>query len=440
MLRRGFKTEIRWLLLVIVVFGTIGFLNGHFLITLLIVFAAHTIWQYSRLYKLESWVNEARRVAPPEDELQGVCADIADDVNLMHNRHEKEKQRLETVVHRVQEMTTALNDGVILIDSRGNMEWWNRAAGELFNLQAVDLGQKVTNLIRFPRFVRYFESGKYSEPLDYTLPNKSGMHVEFVIHRFGQGERLIVIRDISRLTKLEQMRKDFVANVSHELRTPLTVLRGYLETLEDAGNIPPSWEKALKHMLSQTSRMTSLTNDLIALSKLETDEKEQGHNIIDLGQLIEVIAADARSLSGTKNHTISTNTPTGETAIYGRENELRSAISNLVFNAVNYTPDNGQILIQVEQDKMGTVISVSDNGEGIESRHISRLTERFYRVDASRSADSGGTGLGLAIVKHVLLRHNAELRIHSAVGRGSEFSCHFPPARTANQQNNIRRA
>ncbi len=433
MLRRGFKTEIRWLLIALAVFGTIGFLNGHFLITLLAVFILHAIWQYSRLYKLESWVNEARRVAPPEDELQGVCADIADDVNLMHNRHEKEKQRLEKVVHRVQEMTTALNDGVILIDSRGNMEWWNRAAGELFNLQVVDLGQKITNLIRFPRFVRYFESGKYSEPLDYTLPNKSGMHVEFVIHRFGEGERLIVIRDISRLTKLEQMRKDFVANVSHELRTPLTVLRGYLETLEDAGNIPSSWEKALKHMLSQTSRMTSLTNDLIALSKLETGEKEQGHHVIDLSQLIEMIATDARSLSGDKEHTISTNIASKDIAIYGRENELRSAISNLVFNAVNYTPDAGQILIQVEQDKMGTVITVSDNGEGIDSRHISRLTERFYRVDSSRSASSGGTGLGLAIVKHVLLRHNAELRIHSVVGRGSEFSCHFPPARTATQ-------
>lgn len=430
MLRRGFKSELRWFFIWLASFWVTGFLAGRPLETLLIFFCLYTLWQFSRLYKLESWVNQARRFQPPEEELQGVWADIADDVQLMHNRHEKEKLRLESVVHRVQEMTTALNDGVILIDGRGNMEWWNRAAGELFNFQDVDLGQKITNLIRFPKFVRYYDAGKYSEPLDHNLTHKNNIQVEFVVHKFGQGERLIIIRDVSRLAKLEQMRKDFVSNVSHELRTPLTVLRGYLETLEYADNIPPVWNKALNHMLSQASRMTSLINDLLTLSKLETGQKDQGHNAIALTPMIEAIAADARSLSGDKNHLISTDIPS-DIYLYGRENELRSAISNLVFNAVNYTPEDGEIIIKTQQEKSGTTVSVSDNGEGIDPKHIARLTERFYRVDPSRAVTSGGTGLGLAIVKHVLLRHNAELTINSVIGRGSEFMCYFPPARTA---------
>ena len=430
MLRRGLKSDIRWFFIWLSGFAIAGFLSGYFTYCLLIFFAGHTLWQFSRLYRLESWVNTARRSQPPEDELNGAWADIADDVQLMYNRHEKEKLRLEAVVHRVQEMTTALNDAVILVDTRGNMEWWNRAAGELFNFQEVDLGQKITNLIRFPRFVRYYEDAKFCEPLDHRLAHKNGVQVEFLVHPFGQGERLIVVRDISRLTKLEQMRKDFVANVSHELRTPLTVLKGYLETLEYADNIPPVWEKALAHMHGQTSRMTTLINDLLTLSRLETDEKDQGAESVSINSLAQAIAADARSLSGEKNHMISVSGP--ENAfIFGSENELRSAISNLVFNAVNYTPDGGEILLTFQQGQDGTSISISDNGDGIDPKHLPRLTERFYRVDPGRAVTSGGTGLGLAIVKHVLLRHNAELRIQSVIGRGSEFTCHFPPARTA---------
>ena len=430
MLRRGLKAEFRWFCIWLCVFALTGFLTGHTVLALLVFSFGYITWQFTRLYQLEAWVNQARRSEPPSEELQGVWADIADDVQLMYNRHEKEKLRLEAVVHRVQEMTTALNDGVILVDGRGNIEWWNRAAGELFNFQAIDLGQKITNLIRFPKFTRYYEAGDFSEPLDHTLTQKNSMEVEFLVHKFGQNERLIVVRDISRLSKLEQMRKDFVANVSHELRTPLTVLRGYLETLEDADNIPPVWNKALSHMQSQAGRMTSLINDLITLSRLETDEKEHGQEVVSLVTLADMIAEDARQISAESKHLISVNGPK-EAFIYGREQELRSAISNLVFNAINYTPSEGIILIDIAQGPNGTTVSISDNGDGIDPKHIPRLTERFYRVDPGRSVSSGGTGLGLAIVKHVLLRHNAELTIKSTPGRGSEFICYFPPARSA---------
>ncbi len=434
MLRRGFKAELRWFFLWFCLTVLAGFLIGHLRDMLIAFCFGYIAHQFFRLYQLEDWINQARRQQPPAQELQGLWADIADDVLLMHNRHEKEKLRLQTVVHRVQEMTTALSDGVILIDSRGNIEWWNRAAGELFNFQEIDLGQKITNLIRHPRFVRYYEHGRYKEPLDYTLANKNNMKIEFLVHPFGQNERLIVVRDISRLSKLEEMRKDFVANVSHELRTPLTVLRGYLETLEDADNTPPVWRKALAQMQSQAHRMTSLINDLIVLTKLETDEKDQSKEIVEIAPLIKSIIDDANVLSGNNKHLISMHCAP-DLSIYGREQELRSAISNLVMNAINYTPKEGVILIDCKQNLSGTTITVSDNGDGIDPKHIPRLTERFYRVDPSRSVTSGGTGLGLAIVKHVLLRHNAELRINSQIGRGSEFKCYFPPARTAKKMN-----
>ncbi len=428
MLRRGLKAEIRWFCIWLVVFATTGLLLGGLTAALLCFSFGYIGWVFTRLYKLESWVNQARRKHPPEEELHGVWADITDDVQLMFNRHEKEKLRLEAVVYRVQEMTTALSDGVVLVDARGNIEWWNRAAGELFNFQNIDLGQKITNLIRFPKFIRYYDKGDFKEPLDHTLVRKNHLEVEFLVHPFGQNERLIVVRDISRLSKLERMRKDFVANVSHELRTPLTVLRGYLETLEDANNVPPVWQKALGHMQSQATRMTSLINDLITLSRLETDEKEQSHETVNLFALSNIVAEDARQISGDKRHLISVSGD-HDITIYGREQELRSAVSNLVFNAINYTSKEGIILIHISQGLEGTHISVSDNGEGIDPKHIPRLTERFYRADPGRAVTSGGTGLGLAIVKHVLLRHNAELRIKSSPGRGSEFTCHFPPAR-----------
>lgn len=430
MLRRGLNAEFRWFVIWLAVFAITGFLVGHLIAALLGFSFSYIGWLFTRIYKLENWVNQARRKQPPEEELHGVWADITDDVQLMYNRHEKEKLRLEAVVHRVQEMTTALSDGVILVDGRGNIEWWNRAAGELFNFQNIDLGQKITNLIRFPKFVRYYEKADFKEPLDHTLAHKNQLEVEFLVHPFGHNERLIVVRDISRLSKLERMRKDFVANVSHELRTPLTVLRGYLETLEDADNVPPVWAKALSHMQSQSTRMTSLINDLITLSKLETDEKEHSQETVNLFTLSQAIAEDARQISTEHKHLISVSGEQNIT-IYGRKQELQSAISNLVFNAVNYTPTEGVILIHVSQGPEGTQVSVSDNGDGIDPKHIPRLTERFYRVDHSRSVTSGGTGLGLAIVKHVLLRHNAELRIKSSPGRGSEFTCFFPPARTA---------
>jgi two-component system phosphate regulon sensor histidine kinase PhoR len=430
MIRRGFKTELRWFLLFIATFSLIGYLSGFFLVSLLVALSIYVIWTFKHIYTLESWILRARQQNPPDNDLYGIWGDIADDVVLMHNRFEKEKQRLQAVVTRVQDMATALTDSVILVDKHGHIEWWNAAAQQLFDFQDVDLGHKITNLIRHPRFVDYFDDCDYDEPLALTDPRRKDLHLEFQVHIFGQGDRLIMVRDVTRIFKLEQMRKDFVANVSHELRTPLTVIRGYLETLEEANDLPTRWQKALAQMQQQTQRMAALTNDLITLSKLETDSRELHIESIDVAPLITSILDEAKAISGARGHKF---TVIGANNLYllGNARELRSAFSNLIVNAVNYSRPESTIEIICETDTSGAALHVRDQGSGIDPKHIPRLTERFYRVDSSRSVASGGTGLGLAIVKHVLLRHDAELRIHSTLGKGSCFSCYFPARRLA---------
>lgn len=425
MFRSGLKTELWRCFGVLSLFALIGLISGHFTATLCVGLGSYLIWLFAQIVKLEEWINRSRRSGPPpEGELQGLWKDIGYDVQLMAARHEKEKQRLQAVVKRVQEMATALTDAVVLIDPRGNMEWWNSAAQALFNFHSMDAGHKLSNLIRHPEFIQYFDKRQYQTPLELTMWRKD-QHLEFQVHTFGEGERLVIARDITRLFKLEQMRKDFVANVSHELRTPLTVIRGYIETLADSPNAPAPWRKAFAQMEQQAHRMTLLINDLITLSKLETDQKEMPKSPVSVANLVAGIVADAKTMSADRQHIFAVNGDDA-LALIGSERELRSAVSNLVINAINYSEPGASIGITYSSTTNGAIISVKDSGLGIEPKHIPRLTERFYRVDAGRSVASGGTGLGLAIVKHVLLRHNAELRIQSQLGRGSQFSCHFP--------------
>ncbi|GAB2723591.1 phosphate regulon sensor histidine kinase PhoR [Halomonas garicola] len=243
------------------------------------------------------------------------------------------------------------------------------------------------------------------------------------------GERLPVAGDAARLNRLEQMRRDFVANVSHELRTPLTVLAGYLETYGDlAEALPPRLGRGIEQMQAQTARMQNLVNDLLLLSRLEIDQGGEDHAWLCPAKLLERIAGETRALSADRQ-TIAVEGAAPGLTLLGSEEELQSAISNLAFNAVRYTPAGSRIVLRWRREAGGGVIEVEDDGDGVDPAHIPRLTERFYRVDKSRSTQSGGTGLGLAIVKHVLLRHDARLEIESGPGEGALFRCAFPPAR-----------
>jgi len=281
--------------------------------------------------------------------------------------------------------------------------------------------------VRNPRFVRYFEDENYREPITITSPYNKDKKLQFQITIYGDDERLVLIRDVTRIQRLEQMRKDFVGNVSHELRTPLTVIKGYLETLEDQADMPPKWEKPIAQMQEQSKRMNLLINDLIVLSQLETENQDYTQTAVSVEQLINGVRSEASVIAdGQYKIIIECET---KKSIRGSQKELHSALSNLVINAIKYSPKGSEVIIKASCNDKGCQISVTDNGIGIDAIHIPRLTERFYRVDSSRSINTGGTGLGLAIVKHVLLRHDANLFIESQLGVGSTFFCTFPANR-----------
>lgn len=294
----------------------------------------------------------------------------------------------------------------------------------MLGFHAKDQGLSVIHFIRHPGFVSYFEDGDYSEPLELPSPRFASKQLQFQITRFGKNERLIVVRDVTQLHNLEQMRQDFVANVSHELRTPLTVINGYLETMAD-NNTAAAWRKPLQQMQLQAQRMSLLISDLIMLSRLETTEPGYNQHDIPLTPLLTAVRTEAVVLGNEKSQTIILESEP-DLHLRGTEKEIHSAFSNLVTNAIKYTPEYGKIVMRLWRDDEHIYFSVSDNGPGIEQKHLSRLTERFYRVDPSRNSSTGGTGLGLAIVKHVLLRHDAELKVTSEVGKGSVFTCVFP--------------
>jgi len=352
---------------------------------------------------------------------------VFDSIYHLQRRDQRVRGRLQAVIDRVQESTAALRDAVIMLDSEGNLEWWNRAAEQLLGLKTPqDSGQAITNLVRHPRFKEYFEAGQYQEALEIPSPINDRQRLQLQITRYGNNEHLMFVRDVTRLHQLEQMRKDFVANVSHELRTPLTVISGYLETLLDnVEEVNPRWLRALQQMQQQGSRMQNLLNDLLLLAKLEATDYPSDNQPVAMDLLLLSIRNDAQALSGSRNHRISLEAD-HQVRLKGSEAELRSAFSNLVFNAVKYSPEESEIRIRWWADEQGGHFSVADSGIGIEAKHLPRLTERFYRVDSSRASNTGGTGLGLAIVKHVLLRHRARLDITSVPGKGSTFTCHFP--------------
>ncbi len=414
-----------------------GFSLGHFfgqgLLGVSAALALISGWTLVHIFRLLRWLEQAaiKEIDPPES--HGLWGVIFDGIYRVQKYRSGSRDRLKEVVERIQESTAALDDGIVMLDPVGNLEWWNRAAEDFLSLKSPDdQGQLITNLVRDPLFTKHINNKHaHKETVEITSPEKGDRDLQINTTPYGAGNRLLLIRDITRLNQLEIMRKDFVANVSHELRTPLTVIAGYLETLldtpEEQVHIPPIWRKALLRMNEQSQRMQNLVADLLLLSRLESVANDHSEPV-DLRSLLEKIVADAQSLSGEHQHQISLDCESG-VSIEGNKNELRSALSNLAFNAVRYTPAGGSIHIRFKKTRQGGKVIVEDNGVGIDPVHIPRLTERFYRIDKGRSLATGGTGLGLAIVKHVLLRHDATLSINSFPGKGSRFTCQFPVSR-----------
>lgn len=422
---KGFSAELQRILVILAICSLIGFFSGSYALWMLIGCAIYILMMLREMRRLNQWLLRQQIDHPPE--ASGIWGQIFDNIYQLQREQRAEKDNLQAVINRIQEISSALKDGLIILDARGHLDFWNPAAHRMLALHTKDQGQSVINFIRHPKFVSYFEEGSFEEPLELPSPRFPSKQLQFQITPFGKQERLIVVRDVTQLHNLEKMRQDFVANVSHELRTPLTVINGYVETLAD-NNSTPSWDKPLQQMQQQAKRMSLLINDLLVLSKLETTEAGHNHKPINIELLLTIVKSEAEVLSKDKHQqlTLICNNTTKPLLLSGNEKELHSAFSNLVTNAIKYTPNDGKVSILLWQDQKHFYVSVSDNGPGIEAMHIPRLTERFYRVDASRNSSTGGTGLGLAIVKHVLMRHEAELKITSEPGKGSMFICVFP--------------
>jgi len=423
--RRGLRVELERIVLLIIALTIAGYFNGYLAITLIAGGCLYMSWTLIKILRLYQWLNADAQGMPAE--ASGVWGDISDQIYHLQKRNIRARKELRSVIKRVVKVTSALHEGLIILDDKLYLDWWNPAAKTLLGLHNSDLNQAITNLIRTPQFIAFIQSKNFDDALEAPAPNDPQRLLRFSAKTFGDNEIAIVVMDITRLRQLEEMRKEFVGNISHELRTPLTVLKGYIEMLqgEETDALPPLWKKALEQMDQQAERMNLLAEDLIMLSRLESSA-EPNKAAVNLDTLFEPIIDNARSLSNGK-HEISFSSCENPT-LNGDAKELHSALSNLVYNAVKHNPKGCDIAIRIHRKNETLYLSVADTGQGIDPLHIPRLTERFYRVDNSRATQSGGSGLGLAIVKHVLLRHNGQLKIDSALGKGSTFTCQFEPS------------
>ncbi len=392
----------------------------------LAVYLAFHVWQLRRLV---NWLRSGKTRNIPE--AGGIWGEVFHYLYQRQRKHQQRKRQLEDILERFNEATSALPDATVVIGRKDEILWFNEAAAGLLGLHSSqDKGQAIDNLLRHPDFINYLnQNGRGGEVLRMPSPVDDALTLSVHLINYGRDQRLLVARDISQQQRLEQMRRDFVANVSHELRTPLTVISGFLETLMDSGDeCAGRWHRSLDLMHQQAARMQHLVADLLMLSRLETDRSSPPRELVEVPALLAAIREDAQLLSGDKGHHITLEADAG-LRLHGAERELYSAFSNIVGNAVRYTPAGGEVRIRWWRDTGGAHFSVSDSGIGIPAEHLPRLTERFYRVDTGRSREVGGTGLGLAIVKHVLTRHNARLRVDSKPGKGSTFTIDFPSER-----------
>jgi two-component system phosphate regulon sensor histidine kinase PhoR len=429
-LQNQLKAELGPILIAIAVGLGIGLASGYVFLGLLLSLAGFLTLRLLQLAKVVRWMTNPKRESAPET--RGLLEILVADIQKTLRQQELESQMLRSSLDQQTRLISEVRDGVLITHAGGRLLWSNKQAQWLLQIKPDrDHGLPLTHVIRNPHLHDYLAGENFAEPLRLKIDQQRRRWCEVSITQYAEGERLFLIRDVTRLQQLEQMRRDFVANLSHELKTPLTVLRGYLETLPVHENTSPSVARIHSEMEKQCERMSNLLKDLLLLAQLEDVDSEMNFAPVDVGRMLVRIREDAGRLSqGTHNIELEVDPDLKLTAI---ENELFSAFSNLIVNAVRHTPEGSKILIKWFADDFGAHLLVEDDGPGIDDRHLRRLTERFYRVEASRNSSTGGTGLGLAIVKHVMLRQGAELNIESTLGSGSTFSCHFPSEQVAGQ-------
>ncbi len=381
------------------------------------------------MYRLSLWLDNPEEVRL--DDGWGSWTEIFAKLYRMRREDQKNRAELAEWLSRFRQAMSQLPDGVVIMDDVLFLEWCNPVAEQHLGLSlAKDKGMRVTNLIRSPEFIDYIILGRYDEPLTLTVGERK-LVVRLI--PFENRRQILVSQDVTNFERLDQMRRDFIANASHELRTPLTVINGFLEIAASEPDLDLATRmKHMKLMTEQGQRMQHLVEDMLVLTRLESIDYPVREEVVDMQRLLEQVEDEALALSGGRHQIgVAFDGPD----LKGSAEELRSAIGNLVSNAVRYTPDGGRIMIEWADGEQGPRCIVSDTGIGISPEHISRLTERFYRVDKGRSRDTKGTGLGLAIVKHVLMRHDAQLQIDSEAGKGSRFIIQFPRSLAALHEN-----
>jgi two-component system phosphate regulon sensor histidine kinase PhoR len=378
-------------------------------------------WHFWNLMRLSWWLWVDKSMTPPPG--TGSWEPLLYGLHQMQMRNKKRRRELGNLIKRFRSGAESLPDAVVLTTEEGAIFWCNGLAQQLLNLRwPDDNGQNILNLLRYPEFTRYYKARNFDRPLNLVLNN--GRHLEMRMMPYSEQQLLMVARDVTQMHQLEGARRNFFANVSHELRTPLTVLQGYLEMMQEQTLEGLPREKALHTMREQTSRMEGLVKQLLTLSKIEAAPITPPNEIIDVPMMLRVVEREAQTLSHNKHELEFV--VDGALKVLGNEEQLRSAISNLVYNAVNHTPAGTHITVQWQRVAHGVQFSVEDNGPGISAEHIPRLTERFYRVDKARSRQTGGSGLGLAIVKHAVNHHDSKLEIQSTPGKGTRFSFMLP--------------
>ncbi|WDS36094.1 phosphate regulon sensor histidine kinase PhoR [Pseudoxanthomonas sp.] len=424
-LRSAWNRTLFRLATLLAIASAIGWLVGAFWEVLAISSLCVVGWQFWRLRAVLRRLTARERLQPAHGD--GVWNELD---RLLHRGQvdmRTRKRRLLAMLRAYRAAAAALPDAVVVIDRNSQrVQWFNKAATSLLGLRhPSDLNAPVGERLQPLPMSHWLSAGRNAEPmLDAVSPVNPDLRLNLRLIPYSDQYWLLVARDVSKLLRLEEMRRDFVANVSHELRTPLTVVHGYLDML-DADEFP-EWKPILEEMQKQSNRMTQLVEDLLTLSRLEVQDSLTDESIA-MGSMLATLRREAEALSRQRQTIVVEDC--GGIDLWGSNKELHSAFSNLVSNAVRYTPVGGTITIALAREGDGAVLSVRDTGYGIPATHLPRITERFYRVSTSRSRESGGTGLGLSIVKHVLNLHQARLEIDSAVGQGSSFSVHFGPAR-----------
>jgi two-component system phosphate regulon sensor histidine kinase PhoR len=420
------------LFLTAAVFLAAGWLAGHPVMFLAVATTGYAGWHLGNLWRLYRWLQDPESEVP---ESYGVWSDIYERIESLEKESLRQRERYRAVISEFRSLTDAFPDATLVIDDQDILRWFNSGATALLGLRdPQDLGKPVTNLLRGPDFEDWLAvQHEITSPLEMPSPRSDSRWLMATAVAFREGQRLIILRDVTEVHNVEKIRRDFVANISHELRTPLTVLQGYLELLEshEAEDVTG----AVRKMLTQTVQMQALLDDLLELSRLQSEEVSGPEEVVNVPAMLVQLREQAEEISRGDHDLVLDVDST--VSLSGVAADLESAFSNLISNAVKYTPAGGTVTIEWSDAGDGPSLTVRDTGIGIPRRDIPRVTERFYRVGSDRARQTGGTGLGLAIVKHVLNAHQAELKIESELGEGSAFTCRFPGERRRETENGV---